>query len=932
MSVYVVPQVLVFQEFNLIPQATLRQLHAHISGGHAWLVRYDDEQEKDTGLLGYYDRVNDTCYDWPQRPAGGVIDHGYTKVFIDDALLQYFADYIGTDDPISTVAGKTNRIAAETRVFRENGEDWPRSDIFYDRDVQLGDVAHIRAVVGASVYDLWTYVSGFVGDEIDPLVGDAEPDVNNEDTRVKPADLDDQIAGDHNCVAIETVDSTLYDGTADGDLTETYTIRVIESSAGGIASTALLRVTSASGNDDDLTVRPDEFGSPTEIGSRGLTITWNNTGSAECSASAEDADVAADDFLVGQEWEVTVGQKWDAPEATSGGDYVGDVDCTYIVTVIRGGDWASLPHISVTTDRGTDRSGAVDVPGAGEAVPVGSNGVTISFTEDGLCTGDIYYIPVEALGHGAIRTLELGDSLPQEVIDNGATEIDLELYIRKNIQVGEDRTEAAPLVNWTQSDTEVCLNEGITAYDDSWTHDGVPQPLPVYSEDSEEYGKVYVEYRAWRSDLCNTVGSIYDVAQLNDYIEGALHPDNPLKWGVFKALSNSNGVAVKYSAVCDPSQVENWVDVLDLIDGRDDVYGLVPLTRDKTVLDLFQAHVGSQSSPEMGRWRVAWFNMEGKTESVVLNATNSTDGEEVLATLEDDPFTSGTQYTWLRTTTGNGRFVTRNVRAGDIVRFMYDTDGFDNVTYLEFVVDAVINQDTIRLLTGHSVAVTTPRKIEIWRNLNAYEQAEYVALTEGYTDRRVRMVWPDTVGSGGILFEGFHLCAALAGLSSGVVSHQGLTRLAINGFDDLTRTTQAFNRTQLNTMAGGGTWIVTQDDTGAVFTRHAVTTGAYDDINQREEMITRNVDAISYYFFDTYDPYIGISNVTPSLIALLRAETKAAIMFLKSNNYVARLGSQLIDGVITDLRPHITLRDRVVIALSLTVPYALNNIEVHLVI
>ena len=99
-------------------------------------------------------------------------------------------------------------------------------------------------------------------------------------------------------------------------------------------------------------------------------------------------------------------------------------------------------------------------------------------------------------------------------------------------------------------------------------------------------------------DLCGAVETIFDVATLDSAIDGPLDPDNPLKWAVFKALqnsaqANSNITPVSYTAVCDPSDTEEWLNVLDLIDGRDDVYGLVPLTRNKTVLDAFHAHIGA---------------------------------------------------------------------------------------------------------------------------------------------------------------------------------------------------------------------------------------------------------------------------------------------------------------------------------------------------
>jgi hypothetical protein len=100
-------------------------------------------------------------------------------------------------------------------------------------------------------------------------------------------------------------------------------------------------------------------------------------------------------------------------------------------------------------------------------------------------------------------------------------------------------------------------------------------------------------------------------------------------------------------------------------------------------------------------------------------------------------------------------------------------------------------------------------------------------------------VWPDTLTADDQTFDGFYLCAALAGLASGVVPQQGLTNMAIEGFQAVDRTTKLFSRTDLDIMAGSGVWIVTQDvHSGAVFSRHALTSGPYKDINQREEVIT----------------------------------------------------------------------------------------------
>lgn len=932
MPTYVVPQPLVFQEVDLVPAAQVQTLPALIAGGHAELIRHSESDEKNFGLLGQYDRLQDTDYDWPGRPAGGTVDQAYTMLHIDDALLRYFSDVIGAGDSIATVAGETNKIKAAATNFKANGTTYPRDSDLLDRDVKIGDVVKTRAVVGSDTYDLCTYVRGIEANVVAAVVQDATDDSSNQATTTLSTGSS-KTGGAENCVNIDSVDGSAYDGLLDGDVTETYTVRVIASSAGGDATTARLRITSASGNDDVASATPAAFGSPTDIGIRGLTVTFENDCTLTESLSALNEAVDNDDFIVGQIWTVTVTQAYTTTAATSGGSYDGESDDIYIIEVTRGGVYsvtASLaPQITVRTTRGTDVSGPHNVTAAATAVAIGTHGVTVSFDESALVKGDRFYVECDAESYGAYQTLVLGHNFDEEVIANGATQVDLELFIRKDIDVPANRIGYAPLTNWEQSETQITIKSGIIAQDDSWTDSGVLQDLEVYADC--EYSNMYLTVRYWLSDLCNEVNTIYDVSDLDDAISGPLHPDNELKYAMLKALQNNNGRPVSYIGVCDPSVVAEWAGVLELVDGRRDAYGLVPLTRNATVWSLFQGHTGTQSAAEFGRWRVAWFNTDGIPEKVVVDDTLTADEDIVMAVLEDDPFTSGTQYTYLRATSSNSQFVTLGVQAGDIVRFLFGTDGFGTEEYLEFAVDTVVNEQTIRLLTGHTAAVSVAERVEVWRNLTATEQAAELALTHGYTDRRVRMVWPDEIESDGYTVNGYHLCAALAALTGAVAPHQGLTRLAISGFSSATRTTGLFNRTQLNTMAGGGVWIVTQDlEVGTIFTRHAVTTGATETLSDREEMVVRNLDSISFYFQDVYDPYIGISNVTPSAIEILRSETLGAIKFLESANFIPRLGPQLINGTINELRAHHTNKDRILIDLGLELPFPLNTIEVHL--
>jgi hypothetical protein len=522
-------------------------------------------------------------------------------------------------------------------------------------------------------------------------------------------------------------------------------------------------------------------------------------------------------------------------------------------------------------------------------------------------------------------------------------DMDLMLYIKDDIQVSRNRIGYAPETNYWLEDTQVCVQEGIIAYHPEWTSAGAEQPLPVMG------GKVYVEYREWLSELADQVNSISDVADL-DVIKGQLHPDNPLKWGVYKALSNSNGTVVKYTAVGEPDRfdsenryigpnLDSWVQVLERIKGRDDMYNLVPLTFERQIQNLWAAHIGAESNEYANNWKAGFFSLKAHPvvkvagEGVPVNGVLGTEIDSpVLATLADDPNATNTQYTKLTVTSGNGYFITNDVRPGDIVRYNFSVDGFGDEQYEEYVVDQVLSESTLLLYSGADAAVTQPQRVEIYHNRNRNEVAEDIAQQGGsLSNRRVCAVWPDQVGEAGTLQPGFYLASALAGLVSGVVPHQPLTNVEVAGFDDYTRSYKYFNETQLNRMAEAGVWIVTEDKDGTPHTRHALTTDNLD-LNRREEMIRRNVDSMSYLFLRRLRPFIGRTNAQEGMVRRLRFEVTAIIDFLKANGFTEELGSQLVDGTIRRLQIHPLLKDRIEIVLDLVVPAPLNNIELHLVV
>jgi len=944
MATYVLPQVQVFQEFQAAATANATPLNAHISGPHAYLLRYAEESERSKGLLGYYDTVLDTNYAWPTLPDGAIVDQGYVKVYIKDALLKYYEDGLSSGSVITKVDGFSNRIISDTKSFASNGATYPRSADFYDRNVKTGDVVKVRGISGGQSVTLWTYVKKLIPSIVASSVGTVEVDASNAPWQNADASIV-KLSGPDNCV-YPVVAAHDYEGRASGDVNETYDILVTGGSVNGDLTTAKLRVISGSGRDDVAEVTPAAVGQSTAIGTRGFRVEFYNSAAGGCSASATADAVPADDLVIGQRWRASVSDFIAAVSVTAGGTYAASKDTTYIITVTRGGKSIDTlpPQISVTTNDGSDVSGPTTVLVnwvSNTTVNIGTKGVTLTFGQSrGLVKGDRYYISCTGEAAGAYNTIELGHSLDSGIAAGDPVEVTL--YIRKPaLNVTKNRTGFAPLINWETSETELSVYSGMIAYDSTWTDSGVELPLDVVSEASKDYGAVYVEYRAWLQTLTNEVNFINNVGDLA-VIAGALDPDNPLKWGVFKALINSNGTSVGYTAVSNPDDVTAWADVLEVLLGRNDVYGLVPLTRNRTVLDLYAAHVTAASGPEQSLWRVLWVNLAGVPEIPVVSAgstvvnhltATTSDGEECLATITDDPDTSGSQFTIVNNTNANGNFVTNGVQIGDIVRAIYAGDGFGAVTYNEYVIAEVVSEDQLRLVSGPAAPVNSAAKIEIWRSLSATAEAAEIALDAGsWGSRRIRAVWPDTIESSGTVMEGYFLAASLAGLSAGLLPQQPMTRVEIVGYSRVNRTTAKFNRTQLDALAAAGVYIVTQNPDGKIYTRHAVTTGEYADINQREESVTRNVDSISYILRDLLDPFIGIYSINASVVSQIDHIIDIELKKLIADFSTSASGPQVIAFTDLVIAQDALILDKINITVNLTVPYALNSIAVTLIV
>lgn len=901
-------------------------IRAALVGPQANLRRYSVPTER-TDPTAYNPSV-DTVIEWPDLATGEVADQDSAQVFLGDARLLYFTKIIGVDGSCMPSTTFPNRVRAANFIFK-TGNGFDRSAAFYDRDVAIGDIVNVRAVVGGDLVSHTSSVTGFVGDPVAATVGASEADPNNHATQSLSVSTSQTAGTPFNDVTL-TADASAYDSLDDGGISRVYTITVTQSSTGGDFTTALLRIRSSDGLDDLDDVSPAAAASPTDIGTKGLTGTFD-INPAQSSASSFGID--EDDLIAGQQWTITVAQAFTQPTHASGGTYTGPEDDTYVIRVSRGGTLGSTPYpqITVSTARGTDSSGPTDVPTSGGAVAVGSYNVTVTFTGTQMRGNDVYYVEVTAEDEGELRTIVMSHNVPDDL---EGVEVDLRLYIPQNgVELARTRTVPSDAVNWSADEDGVTVEAGIYLTDPTLTDGGDLVGVPLDSAD------VYVSYRAWAPPASPRVVRVATPAAAVEEL-GTSDPDNPIAWAATRALANTAGQLVTNPTVTaaantdpvicvvtgDPSDQDNWVAAFEALEAEFDTYDIVPLTTDADAIAAAWAHVQAQSTDVVGYQRVLW--VQGVVEETVAVVDPTTTDDELVATatIAAYPSVTPTEYT-LVTASDNVDFLEADVREGDLFRINYSVDVFGVESYDEYEVETVLSATTLRLDTGPAGAVTVPLRFEVWRTPTRGEVVQQlIAQAAAYGDRRVRVVWPDQASFGGETFPGYFLNAAIAGLAGSVPTQQGLLYVGVEGVDDLPRATGFFTRGQLDDLKAGGVFVVDQDRDDFVYVRAAVTTDV-SGVTDKEEMCVRNGDAVRFAIMDAWAPLLGVANVTDQVEQLLRAAIGDLEARLKSNNQVPVLGPPVAQITLDNLTSVPGAPDELAAAVTVVIPNPLNAIR-----
>jgi hypothetical protein len=230
-----------------------------------------------------------------------------------------------------------------------------------------------------------------------------------------------------------------------------------------------------------------------------------------------------------------------------------------------------------------------------------------------------------------------------------------------------------------------------------------------------------------------------------------------------------------------------------------------------------------------------------------------------------------------------------------------------------------MNEDT--LLLAAQGMLPQEGTLTVWRKRSPSDLAHAVgAAASSLGDKRIRGVWPDRFYDGKQNVPGYFLCAALAGLRSGVAIQQDLTSVEIGGVVGVERTVGLFDETELDMMAELGVWIVTESDSIAI-TRNALTTAGSQLVEETSEGVVTNLDAINKVLRAQVAEIKATVRTTAATQQILKGALTGKLQELGITT-ILRLGPQVLDSEVTSLRRHVWLENSIVLSLRLVLPVA----------
>jgi hypothetical protein len=508
--------------------------------------------------------------------------------------------------------------------------------------------------------------------------------------------------------------------------------------------------------------------------------------------------------------------------------------------------------------------------------------------------------------NGSITNFTLTDSLPSTTLTGTVAAQTIRLSVQKTY-IDQLVLNVNPITTVTQVDT---------------TLTGTAGTVTIKTGVSLIYGPiisatVYLGYKALRTDLSGSVLTINNAKDLSGQL-GVISQDNPLGLAVQIALSNTTG-RIRAIAVSS-NDLAGHTAALTTAEGER-IYFLTPLTQDQSIIAAYKAHCLQMSTPVNASWRVTLANTAIPLTQSIGPYTVSSPNPTAVTTLV------GGSYVLF---VSNATFISDGVIPGDVIYFT--AASVSGQVGAHQVVSVIDNQH----LVVNTTATATAISYYITRSMSKTQMATSVAaVSTQFNTSRVIHVQPDLVGVSikGVtqFLPGYYLCASLAGMGAGFAVQQGFTNVGVAGVVDLQHSNFYFSKADLNTMAGAGTCVfVQQTQGGNPYCRHELTTDMTTLVS-RELLMVKEMDYLSYFYYDILKSFLGSWNVTPSSLNTVRQTIVAGSSLLMSQS-LPKIGPVLLGYTIATLAQDKVNTDTINCVVNVAIGTPLNYVVLTLVV
>lgn len=491
-----------------------------------------------------------------------------------------------------------------------------------------------------------------------------------------------------------------------------------------------------------------------------------------------------------------------------------------------------------------------------------------------------------------------------------AAEAALNYTVQRNVQATVGNIEITDYVGVVKGATQVTLPAAIM------------YTLAPYGSCAVLAADVLVTYRAQRIEKSADVWAYKKVSELQaDFGLDQIVPENPAAFAAFISLQTAavetNLLALNSTFLSDELiSYQNAFDVLSLTE----MYAINILTHSSSAHTALKSHCETLSLPTNKLERVGVANRKLVTTSTVVD-TVVTGGSEGFAGTGNLVLTSAVS-----------EFITDGVVPGHFILVTAPS----NVKGRYKI--ASVDSQTQVTVSGTVAAAQTGVTFTVDKDLQKNEQANVIAAyASSLGSRRMVFVWPDEVkGPVGSLVRslpGYFLGATVGALTTGLPTQQGLTNLSVSFFTGVRHSTKYFDRDQLNTIAGGGVMIFTQDvlDVTALYVRHQLTTDT-SAIKFQEFSITKNVDFIAKFIRNNHRQFIGQYNIVDSTFDDLKSNATGLLKFLKENTRLPKIGGVIRGGKLVSITQDPVNIDTIIEKYRLDIPVPLNNLDITIIV